>query len=169
MDIYPTILDAAGIEPNAKLHGRSLRPVLGDTESNTWRKTLVAEFHYHGASPFFPRRAITDGRFKLIHNIRAGELSASPSVDGDRAPQLAQKWPPNHPARKAMERLNNPPEWEFFDLEQDSVEFINLSNNSTFSGEMNRLKQALKDWQKQTDDPFTDSEFREQVEAKFRR
>ncbi len=169
VDIYPTILDAAGIVTNAKLHGRSLRPVLGDTESNAWRKTLVAEFHYHGASPFFPRRAITNGRYKLIHNIRAGELSASPSVDGDRAPQLAQEWPPNHPARKAMERLNNPPEWEFFDLKQDSVEFINLSNNPTFSDEVNRLKQALKDWQKQTDDPFNDTEFRDQVEAKFRR
>jgi N-sulfoglucosamine sulfohydrolase len=68
-----------------------------------------------------------------------------------------------------MDRLNNPPEWEFFNIKQDSVEFINLSNNPSFSGEMNRLKQALEDWQKQTENSFNRAEIRDLVEAKFRR
>ena len=168
VDIYPTILDAAGVERPRRLHGRSLRPVLVASQSADWRRALVAEFHFHGGSPFFPRRAITNGRFKLIHNLRAGELSASPSIDGDQANVLAQQLEADHPARIAMERLEDPPEWELYDLKNDPSEFVDLSNDPKLAEETRRLKQALRDWQKRTDDPFADAEFREDVEKKYR-
>jgi N-sulfoglucosamine sulfohydrolase len=168
VDIYPTILDAAGVELPGRLHGRSLRPVLADADSADWRRTLVAEFHFHGGSPFFPRRAITDGRFKLIHNLRAGELSASPSVDGDRANVMAQQLGADHPARQAMERLKDPPQWELYDLRDDPIEFVDLSEDPTLADEARRLKQALREWQKRTEDPFADAEFRKNVARKYR-
>jgi len=167
VDIYPTILDAAGVEMPALLHGRSLRPVLAASDSADWRSTLAAEFHYHGASPFFPRRAITDGRFKLIHNLRSGELSASSSVDGDQAPALSKQLGADHPAQQAMERLQNPPEWELYDLKSDPIEFVNLLDDPKFAEQKQRLQQALTDWQKRTDDPFTDPEFRRKIEKKY--
>ncbi len=167
VDIYPTILDAAGINLPAKLHGDSLRPVLTDSAKADWRKTLAAEFHYHGASPFFPRRAITDGRYKLIHNMRAGEVSASSSVDGDHAPVFAQQLKPSHPARQAMERLQDPPEWEFYDLKEDPIEFINLADDPKFADQIMILKQSLFDWQKKTDDPFRNPAFRKKIEKEY--
>lgn len=167
VDIYPTILDAAGVDMPQRLHGHSLRPILTASDSADWRKTLGAEFHYHGAAPFFPRRAITDGRFKLIHNIRAGKLSASPSIDGDQAPVFAKQLAADHPARQAMERLENPPEWELYDLLEDPIEFVNLSDDPAFANQKQRLTHALSDWQKQTDDPFTDAEFRKKIEKKY--
>jgi len=169
VDIYPTILDAVGVEITDRLHGRSLRPILVPSESAEWRRTLVAEFHYHGASPFFPRRAITDGRFKLIHNIRAGELLASPSVDGDQANIMAQQLNPEHPARIAMERLQNPPVWEFYDLKNDPNEFVDVSSEPALAEETRRLKQALRDWQQRTDDPFRDAGFRKKIETKYQK
>ncbi len=169
VDIYPTILDAAGADLPAGLHGRSLRPVLVDSENADWRETLVAEFHFHGASPFFPRRAITDGRFKLIHNLRAGEASASPSVDGDQAHVMAEQLEADHPARQAMQRLPDPPEWEFYDLSDDPIEFVDLSSDPVVADEAHRLKQALREWQRRTEDPFTDASFRETVARKYRR
>ena len=169
VDIYPTILDAVGVELPTRLHGRSLRPVLIASSSAAWRQTLVAEFHFHGASPFFPRRAITDGRFKLIHNLRAGESSASPSVDGDRAHVLATNLKAEHPARQAMQRLQDPPEWELYDLRDDPIEFYDLSDEPSLANEARRLKKALRDWQQQTEDPFVEAEFREDVRQKYRR
>ncbi|GAB5404878.1 MAG: sulfatase [Aureliella sp.] len=169
IDIYPTILDAAGVEPTTPVHGESLRRVLSRGADGEWRRTLAAEFHLHGASPFFPRRAITDGRFKLIHNIRAGELSASPSVDGDQAYVFAEKLPADHPGRRALERMANPPEWEFYDLRNDPHELAELSSNPSMSRHVQELKTALFEWQKATEDPFVDPAFRERVEKKYRK
>lgn len=179
IDVYPTILDAAGVDSPAGLHGRSLRPVLGKTDTGDWRDTLVAEFHYHGANPFFPRRAITDGRYKLIHNLLAGQANANNSVDGDQAWNLAQALPRDHPARAAMQRLSNPPKWELYDLKNDPVEFTNLldaqpSQNDASSGKpphapiFARLQKSLAAWQEQTSDPFRDPDFRERVQAKHK-
>ncbi|TWT71405.1 sulfatase family protein [Crateriforma conspicua] len=169
VDIYPTILDAAGVEMNSPLHGRSLRPVLVQSELVDWRDTVVAEFHYHGGSPFFLRRAITDGRFKLIHNLRSGEVTASPSVDGDRANVMVEKLGSDHPARLAMERLADPPEWELYDLKDDPIEFDNRANDPAMAKEVSRLKQALAQWQQRTKDPFVDAGFRDKIERKYQK
>ncbi len=166
IDIYPTILEAAGINESASLHGRSLKPVLQDPNTRSWRDTLVAEFHYHGASPFFPRRAITDGRYKLIHNLLAGQAKASNSVDGDQAWNFAQELPRDHPARLAMDRLPNPPEWELYDLQEDPVEFVNIADAQSSKRILARLKESLAVWQAQTNDPFGDPVFRQQVQTK---
>lgn len=168
VDIYPTIMDAAGINTPREVHGRSLRDVLKkQSEDVAWRSTLVAEFHYHGSTPFFPRRAITDGRYKLIHNLRTAEATAIVSVDGDRAYSEAQKLPESHPARVAMERLKNPPEWELYDLQTDLVEFQNRAGELAFADVQSRLQRAIVQWQERTKDPFRDAQFRQDVKEKY--
>jgi N-sulfoglucosamine sulfohydrolase len=166
IDIYPTLLDAAGVRLPEGLHGRSLRPVLRAAKNPDWRETLVGEFHFHGATPFFPRRAITDGRYKLIHNLLAGSTAASSAVDGDSAWQQARALPGSDPARQAMDRLAEPPEWELYDLRKDPVEFHNRAGDTGLKDVEAHLKASLVDWQRQTGDPFGDPEFRRQVVEK---
>ena len=168
VDIYPTILDVAGVTTSRQVHGRSLRSVMVASEHGDWRDTLFAEFHFHGSTPFFPRRAITDGRYKLIQNLRSGQLSASPTVDGDQAPKVAEQLPIGHPARQAMERLKDPPEWELYDLQRDPNEMKERSKDPKLATEFLRLQQALRDWQARTQDPFVDEEFRNKIESSFR-
>ena len=168
VDIYPTILDAANIARPDHVHGRSLRSVLNSAgEAVRWRDTLVGEFHYHGATPFFPRRAITDGRYKLIHNMRATDAQASPRVDGDTAFEQSQKLAADHPARLAMQRLANPPEWELYDLSDDPIEFQNRSGEPAFAAAETRLKRSLARWQEETSDPFRDPVFRRATQARY--
>ncbi|MBW3599238.1 MAG: sulfatase [Planctomycetes bacterium] len=90
IDILPTILDATGVKLKGELHGKSLRPVVQDSEA-AWRDYLAAEFHFHGGSPFYPRRAIRDGRYKLIHNLLAGSARPSTGIDGDPAYRVSQE------------------------------------------------------------------------------
>ena len=69
-----------------------------------------------------------------------------------------------------MERLENPPEWELYDLQDDPIEFVDLSNDPALADEVaRRLKRALRDCQKRTEDPFTDAEFRANIARKYRR
>ncbi|MBI3279706.1 MAG: sulfatase, partial [Acidobacteria bacterium] len=44
VDIAPTIFDAAGVQSPVRMHGRSLRPVVGSARA-PWREYLAGEFH----------------------------------------------------------------------------------------------------------------------------
>ena len=71
IDIYPTVLDAVG-SSSGKLHGRSLSPCWRKTTEPTGRTPWLRNSIIRSQS-LLPRRAITDGRYKLIYNILGGE------------------------------------------------------------------------------------------------
>lgn len=159
-DIVPTVLDAGGIEFPRKFHGLSLRSTLSSPEvPDAWRKVLVGEFHYHGTQSFFPRRAIRDERFKLIHNQLAGESKPINRVDGDPTGRFAEEVKyKDSPAGKAFRRYSDPPEWEFYDLEGDPVEFVNLIDVPEHAERVEKLKVELLKWRRETQDPLLDED-----------
>ena len=163
IDILPTILDATGVAPARKMHGRSLRPVLKNADA-PWREYLVAEFHFHGGRPFYPRRAIRDHRYKLIHNLLAGKAKPSTGIDADPAYKVSQQ--PRYdgtPVRRAFDTFANPPELELYDLKNDPVEFNNLAGKPEYRTIQKRLAKALLEYRKQTDDPFLDPGFLKKI------
>jgi len=163
IDILPTILDATGVTPAGKMHGKSLRPVLAKAMA-PWREYLVAEFHFHGSRPFYPRRAIRDHRYKLIHNLLAGKAKPSTGIDADPAYKVSQQ--PRYdgtPVRRAFDTFANPPEFELYDLKNDPVEFNNLAGKAEYRTIQKRLAKALLEYRKQTDDPFLDPGFLKRI------
>jgi len=169
VDIAPTIFDAAGLPIPDFVQGMSLRPVAGTSSSAGWRDVLAAEFHFHGAGGFYPTRAVTDGRFKLIHRLpgRAGRPVVS--VDGDPSSRELAEQSKDHPSHEAYSRLHQPPEWEFYDLTRDPHEFQNLTGETAYAEAEQRLKDALRNWQEATDDPFRDESFSAEVAQKYLR
>ena len=67
VDIAPTILDFAGVEPprRVKLHGRSLLPVLEQESPSGWDE-MYASHTFHEVTMYYPMRAVRSGRYKLI-------------------------------------------------------------------------------------------------------
>lgn len=171
VDIVPTALDAAGVEPPGPVHGASLRSVLSENRNRSarWRDTLVGEFQYHGAGPLFVRRAITDGRYKLIHNPMAGQSNAPASIDGDKAPEWAAERGKDDPIRQAFARLADPPEWELYDLKSDPWEYQNLVTDNAVQDQRQRLATSLAQWQQRTNDRFRDPSFRARVSARYKK
>jgi len=168
IDILPTILDATGITPAGKMHGKSLRPVLQNAGA-PWREYLVGEFHFHGSRPFYPRRAIRDQRYKLIHNLLAGKSKPSNSIDADPAYRISrQSRYDGTPVRQAFDTFANPPEFELYDLRNDPVEFNNLAGKAGHEAIQKRLTEALFEYRRQTDDPFLDPEFVEKIDRRGR-
>ena len=158
VDILPTILDATGALPAVEMQGMSLRPVLEDPEA-PWREYLVGEFHMHGP-PWFPRRAIRDDRYKLIHNLLAGSGPARIGIDGDLgyATSREQRYA-GTPVRRAFDSLAHPPELELYDLDEDPWEFRNLAGDPEHAATLERLQAALDDWRRTTNDPLLDPAF----------
>ncbi|HZO51476.1 MAG TPA: sulfatase [Bryobacteraceae bacterium] len=159
VDILPTILDVMGTQAPKGLHGDSLRKAV---RGEKWREYLAAEFHCHGARPIFPRRAIRDTRYKLIHNLLAGREKPSTGIDGDQAyPYSREAKYDGTPVRQAFETFANPPEFELYDLQRDSIEFHNLAGGKEIAQVEERLKKALHRWRTETSDPFLDPSFLE--------
>ncbi len=165
VDILPTILDAVGLPVPEELHGRSLRPVISDPSAD-WREYLVAEFHFHGTRPFYPRRAIRNGRYHLIHNLLAGRNKPSTGIDGDQAYRLSLTSQfDDTRIRQAFKTFADPPEFELYDLDNDSAELNNLAGQSELADVEARLKKALASWRRETNDPLLEPEFVEMLEA----
>ena len=162
VDILPTILDAAGATTDIERHGRSLRPVLENADA-PWRKYLVGEYHLHGP-PWFPQRAIRDDRYKLIHSLLADSVTRKTMIDGDIGYHTSREERyAGTDIRKAFDTFAKPPEFEFYDLENDPWEFHNLAGKAEHAENEQRLKTALEAWRNETNDPALDPDFHDQV------
>jgi N-sulfoglucosamine sulfohydrolase len=63
LDLYPTLLRAAGGEPDPSVDGVDFRPLLGG-EATSVRDHIYAQLHWHDA--YVPMRALRTERHKLI-------------------------------------------------------------------------------------------------------
>jgi arylsulfatase A-like enzyme len=66
LDIAPTILDYAGIEPEGSFRGRSLRPLLSGEGPSSWREYLVTEWHGHQF--LYSQRMLRHEDWKYVFN-----------------------------------------------------------------------------------------------------
>ena len=74
IDLMPTLLVAAGLQPSLGLPGRALQPLFLPGAA-AWREHYFAEYHTHAAdSNYFPQRSVRTQRYKLIENLVPGEV-----------------------------------------------------------------------------------------------
>ena len=157
LDVYPTLVEAAGLDPVDSLHGRSLRPSLENPDA-TGREHLHAEFHLHSPGSFFPTRTVRNERYQLIHNLAAGSLPfPALTAGGDRGLRAARD-PSNadSPAADAWDTFENPPEFELYDLRADPFEWTNLAGDSRYEEVFEELESELVRWRRATEDPLLD-------------
>ncbi len=74
-DIYPTILDLAGLplRPQQHVDGVSLKPLLSGTAAKLDRQAIYFHFpHYHHINTMGPSGAVREGDYKLIEVFETG-------------------------------------------------------------------------------------------------
>ena len=152
LDLYATAVDVAGIDPPETMHGRTL----AEHAADDWRTELVGEHHWHGPGKYVPRRAIRDARYKLIHNLKAGQAKGYAGVDGDAIYQRLGTLDVPDRTHAAFDRAVDPPEWELYDLQADPIEFDNRADDASLAEVRSRLQASLEEWQRETNDPLTD-------------
>ncbi len=164
VDLLPTSLAAAGVRDKPDLPGFDLRLWLEGSRPVKWRT------HIHGfTTGAFPRgcfvqQSIRDERFKLISNPQPDtrniesetyldEAHLHHVISGVNAWERASA--PAH-VRRSWTRWSSPPRYELYDLKNDPQEWNNLFNDPHYAAERDRLVAALKNWQRDTRDPFLD-------------
>ncbi len=151
VDIMPTVLDAVGVAAPPGLPGRSLAPLCAGRKT-PWRKTVCAEYTTHAPGHYFPRRAVFDGRYKLIRNLLTDRPNPVPNI----GPAKRALTKPGTVERAAYDTHCNPPAVELYDIEKDPVEFHNLADDSAYGDVKKRLLAALQSWREETGDQTLD-------------
>ncbi|WP_455244691.1 sulfatase family protein [Petrachloros mirabilis] len=170
VDLYPTFVEAAGLEIPEHLPGHSIVPVLKGQPSP--RKHLYSAFvaHTTGLHQYWPTRTVTDGRWKLIQNV-FGDGKRQRFIDGKTAVFSLNKrlgeLPADSLARQLAHRCEVPPAFELYDLQNDPNELHDLWGEPEHAAVEQRLRNQLKRWQEQTLDPFRNPDFVEKFTSVY--
>jgi N-sulfoglucosamine sulfohydrolase len=155
VDLTPTILDFAGVKhPTDAFHGRSFVSVLGQTNPKGW-DTVYAAHNFHEVTMYYPMRVIRDGDFKLIWNI-AWRLEYPFASDLWAASTWQSVYRKNgtYFGQRTVQDYLFRPEFELYNLAEDSGESKNLASDPTYSNTLKRLQKQIKAFQVRTRDPW---------------
>ncbi len=154
LDITPTILDYAEAFPDSNdFHGLSFRPVL---ENQNWERKFVTASHtFHEITMYYPMRVVRGERYKLILNIASGlEYPFASDLYASKTWQSVLKGRLESLGRKPINEFLYRPKFELYDIEEDPWETVNLSTDRNYAEILNGMLETMKDFQKQTGDPW---------------
>ncbi len=174
-DLTPTILDLAGVLPEANLlmeervndvklnwnsqaveslQGQSFKTVLDNVETEGFDETY-ASHTFHEITMYYPMKSVITRKYKLIWNIawqlpypHASDLWASSTW------QVALKSGSGMYAGRSLDDYTHRKEFELYDLETDPYETRNLAGNPAYAETLETLKDKLYAFQERTNDPW---------------
>jgi N-sulfoglucosamine sulfohydrolase len=154
IDYMPTALDAAGLPLPRGMDGRSFLPVVQD-RPQPQRDKVFTEFHQTSARRRYPMRCVQDRRFGYIFNPWADgqRVFKNESQSGltFKAMQAAAETDPEVAARVKLFQYRVVE--EFYDLENDPDALHNLIDDPAHKEDLDRLRDAMRTWLEQTNDP----------------
>jgi N-sulfoglucosamine sulfohydrolase len=152
IDLAPTILTLASIEVGPSFQGKDLSPLFKDPRAKI-HDVIFAERNWHDYASL--GRAVRSEQFKYIRNFdNANPLT--PPADAVRSPTF-----------RAMRQLRDQgklrpdqrvcfvqprPAEELYDLDVDPHELHNLAGDPGRAAELDRMRRALAEWRRDTDD-----------------
>ncbi|MCB0629178.1 MAG: sulfatase [Lewinella sp.] len=174
-DLTPTILDLAGILPEAKaemadvyqknvldrnnyfvpgFQGRSLKNIL-EGNGTVAMQQITLSHTFHEITMYYPMRAIRENDIKLIWNV-AHELPFPHAQDLWVSATWQSVLRGNEPtfAHRPTEAYTFRPEFELYNLKDDPWESHNLATDPDYRGLLAEMKQKLRAFQEETIDPW---------------
>lgn len=154
IDVAPTILDFTGAPGAEAMHGRSVLPLFADPDAPGWDR-IFASHTFHEITMYYPMRCVRTRDYKLIWNLAyqlpypiAGDLLGSPTwkaMQGDPQQRVGQR---------TMQQYLHRPEFELYDLRNDSGELHNIADKPESAEKLKELKTQINEMMRKTKDPW---------------
>ncbi len=152
VDIAPTFLDFAGIQPPSEMMGKSFQPVIQNTDTII-REMIYAEDHWHDFDDY--TRAVRTDRFKYIRNFYP-ELPNTPPADALRSPtfSMMKKLRDEGTLTEVQQVVFQTPrpEEELYDIVSDPHEMNNLADNPDYHDQLDALRSMMETIRSATQD-----------------
>lgn len=165
IDFMPTILEAAGISQVNNIDGRSFMTILEgaiqkerDCVYTVFYKVFpVAGGRRPELTKYYPMRCVQNRKFGYIYNKWSdGEMRFAPIAVPEIIDELKEAGKSDVSIRNRLETfLYRVPE-EFYNFDEDPNALNNLINNPEYSSEIEQMRNQLKKWMAQKEDPLLD-------------
>ncbi|MEM7698854.1 MAG: sulfatase [Verrucomicrobiota bacterium] len=157
IDIGPTLLELAGLEPDPMMQGVSFAPVLKNPTAAT-REVAFAEQNWHVFAAH--ARMVRSGDFLYIRNNRP-ELQALSMESDPTFPAGAELWEQEaagklSPHQRDIFRKPRPAE-ELYQISEDPHQLANLAGQGAFAEVIAQKRRLLDEWTKETGDTIPES------------
>ena len=138
VDILPTIVEVSGGEKNESLDGKSLIPILQNSNIS-FRDYIfgIATRQNIQKCYVFPSRSVRDKRYKYIINFNSKEVVKDNLVLNKHV---------NYFIERGANKFDEVPYEELYDLEADPYEHVNLAKEESFLLIKQKLSDVLNDW-----------------------
>lgn len=154
IDILPTILDWAGVKAPSARSGRSLLPILEESDSKGW-DTVYGSHQFHEVTMYYPVRMIRTRTHKYLRNLAhkldypfASDIYNSLTWQG-----ILERGDKTMGDRSVDNFIHRPLE-ELYDLEKDPHELRNVAKDPAYADTLKDLRERLKAWEVKTRDPW---------------
>ncbi len=152
IDIAPTMLRLAGIEPGPSVQGEDLSPLFADPTAKV-HELIFAERNWHDYASH--GRAVRSERFKYIKNDDSTR-ALTPPADAVRSPtfQAMRRLRDAGKLTEAQRACFAAPRTveELYDLETDPHELVNLAGDPRYAKTISEMRSALAEWMRATRD-----------------
>lgn len=156
-DVLPTLLDMVSENNKAIFDGKSFLKVLkGKTDKH---RDFVYFMHNNiPEGPAYPIRAVSNGNFTYIRNLSSENLYIEKHVMGTLRwhaywPSWVYESETNEHANFLLNRYQNRPKEELYNISKDPENFKNLIDNRKLRKIKKILSCKLDDWMKEQNDP----------------
>lgn len=156
-DFLPTWIDAAGGDVEPAIEGRSFMDVLeGKRESHQeYVYGLQTTVGINMAREAYPIRSVRDDRYKLIWNLAPANRFTNNITEADSV-DFFESWRALGETDEMVKRLVREyqvrPEFEFYDLDTDPEELVNVVHKPEHSDRIAQLFTELKKWMSEQGD-----------------
>jgi len=153
IDLAPTVLDLAGIEPPESFQGRSFASILNNPD-RPFRNYVFGEHNW--ATMEAHERMVRGQRYMLIQNNRPqldGSTAGSSGVGNPSGQSLVAGLKAKTLTEIQGRIFRRPqPAIELYDCENDPQQLHNLASNPEHAQVLTELKAALQAWSRETGD-----------------
>lgn len=156
IDVLPTFLDWAGIESrDPSLRGRSLLPVLNQTEVQDGWRHVFGSHTFHEVTNYYPVRCLRTQTHSYLKNVAWRlDFPLASDIYGSLTFEAVRKHPPHMIGGRPVRDFFRRPHEELYDLTNDPHETRNLAVERAHAETLVQMREQVEAWQKETRDPW---------------